>query len=101
MKKRLNKNEKKVLENIRNVQLRALVRLKERAQLLQRTAEETIKKIESKGIDNYYSSNHDCLKYAQQLWSTSLRLGELKRLEDDIRGTFTSLALKKAKKKDI
>jgi len=95
MKKRLNKYEKNLLENIRGVQLRSLARLKERALLLQKSAEETIKKIESQGTNNYYSVNHDCLRYAQEVWATSLRLGELKKMEDDLRGAFTSLRKKK------
>ena len=100
MKKRLNKYEKNLLEDIRSSQLRSLARLKERALLLQESAEETIKKIESEGIKNYYSINHDCLRYAQEVWATSLRLGEMKRLEDDLRGTFTSLGKKKTNEKD-
>ena len=100
MKKRLNKYEKRLLENIRSVQLRSLARLKERAMLLQKSAEGTIKKIESEGTKNYYSVNHDCLRYAQEVWATSLRLGELKRLEDDLRKSFTSFEKNKSKEKD-
>ena len=74
--------------------------MKERAKLLQATTEDLIKKIEAEGIKGYYSINSDCLRFAQEVWGASLRLSEMKKLEDDLRGTFTSLGLKKGKEKD-
>ena len=100
MKKRLNKYEKNLLENIRSSQLRSLLRIKERAKLLQTSAEDLIKKVEAEGVKGYYSINSDCLRFAQEVWGASLRLYEMKKLEDDLRGTFTSLGLKKSKEKD-
>ena len=99
MKKRLNKYEKKLIENIQAIQLRSLSRIKERAQLLQESVASTIKKIESEGTKGYYSVNHDCMRFAYEVWKESLRLGEMKRLEDDLRETF-SLTKKKIKEKD-
>jgi hypothetical protein len=100
MKKRLNKYEKALIENIQTVQLRSLKRLKERAKYLLTVVEDLIKKIEADGISRYYSQNNDCLRIAEDVWKESLRLGEMKRLEDDIRGSFTSLTKKKNKSKD-
>jgi hypothetical protein len=100
MKKKLNKYEKKLIENIQAIQLRSLSRIKERAQLLQESVAGTIKKIESEGINGYYSVNHDCMRFAQEVWKESLRLGELKRLEDNLKETFTSFNKKKIKEKD-
>ena len=37
---------------------------------------------------------------AQEVWRESLRLGEIKRLEDDLRGTFKSFAQLKKKPKE-
>ncbi|HIK67039.1 MAG TPA: hypothetical protein EYF95_03615 [Flavobacteriales bacterium] len=100
MKKRLNKYEKALIENIQTVQLRSLKRLKERAKYLLTIVEDLIKKIEADGISRHYSQNSDCLRIAEDVWKESLRLGEMKRLEDDIRGSFMSLTKKKNKSKD-
>jgi hypothetical protein len=97
MKKRLNKHEKKLVESIKTIQLRYLTRLKERAEYLVKITEELIKKIEKDGINGYYSQNSDCLRIAEDVWKASLRLGELKRLEDDIKETFVVHFKKKTK----
>ena len=91
---------KRSLENIRSAQLRSLLRMKERASLLQSCVEDLIKKIEAEGTNGYYSINSDCLRFAKEVWGASLRLSEMKRLEDDLRGTFTSLGKKKVDKEN-
>ena len=48
------------------------------------SAEEVLKKIDEKGIDNHYSTHSDVLRYAQEVWSASYRLGTLKAMHDDV-----------------
>ena len=100
MKKRLNKYEKKLIDDIQATQLRSLARIRERLLLLQESANATLKKIDAEGIRGHYSVNHDCMRFAQEVWRESLRLGEIKRLEDDLRGTFKSFAQLKKKPKE-
>ena len=83
-KRRLTKSEKATVSKIQGMQLAALTRLKERTELLIRTSEDIVKTIEAKGIDNHYSLNSDVLRYASEVWSTSIRLGELKAMLNDL-----------------
>ena len=87
-KKRLTKSEKEALNKIEDIQLRTLINLKSRTEVLIKCAQETLKKVEEKGLDNYYSQNSDVLRYAQEVWSSSYRLGILKAMHDDIVYTF-------------
>jgi len=83
-KKRLTKSEKVTLEKINGIQLRTLTLLKERANVLLKATQDVLDKVEQNGISNHYSKNSDVLRYAQELWSASYRLGELKSLHDDL-----------------
>tara|TARA_Y100001963_G_scaffold157907_1_gene255655 strand:- start:5313 stop:5618 length:306 start_codon:yes stop_codon:yes gene_type:complete len=83
-KKRLTKREKETLDTITNLQISALKTLKMNANKLISSAEDTIVKIEQNGIDGYYSVNHDCQRYANDLWRSSHYLGTLRRLKEDI-----------------
>ena len=83
-KKRLTKSEKATVAKIDDIQIRALQRLRTRTEVLIKTAEELLTKIDTKGIDNHYSMNNDVLRYAQEVLSTSYRLGELKAMRNDL-----------------
>jgi hypothetical protein len=88
MKKRLNKNEKALLQNIQTLQMRSIINLKSKSSHLIKVTEDLIKKIESQGINGYYSINNDCLRLAEDVWKTSMALAEMKKLEDEIRETL-------------
>jgi hypothetical protein len=83
-KKRLTKSEKATLDKISGLQLTALMMLKERVEVLIKAAEATLATINDKGMNNHYSKHSDILRYAQEVWSASHRLGELKALVDDM-----------------
>ena len=51
-----------------------------------KAAQETQNRIQTVGLNNNYSINHDCYNYAVQVWKSSLRLAELKKLEYDLTG---------------
>jgi hypothetical protein len=67
---------------IYDLQHMELENLKLRAEALIKSAEETLQKIDQAGIKGYYSMNHDCMRHASALWTSSLRLGELRRLSE-------------------
>jgi len=87
-KKKLTKSEKATLAKLHDNQNRALIRLKERTKVLIQASEDILKKIDEKGIDNHYSMNSDVLRYAQEVWSTSHRLGELRAMCDDLEYSY-------------
>lgn len=98
MKKKLNKNEKALLAAIEELQNRSVMELKFRAVHLKKTAEDLIKSIDEKGVKGYYSANNDCLIIAEKVWRQSMRLGEMKKFEDEIRETFKNFQPSKSKK---
>jgi len=100
MKKRLNKYEKKLLEKIHSLQITSLNNLKERSEYLLKLINESLKNIAAQGTKGYYSHNSDVRRVADDVWRASLRLGEMKRLEDDIMETFKPPAKKKAKQEN-
>ena len=71
-------------EVIKDRQLNELQSLRLYARSLHKSADELIKKIDANGLAGYFSINHDCLRYAERVWRSSLRLCELRRLQDDI-----------------
>ena len=72
------------LKAIKNLQCSALKDMKIFATSLISAAERTVKTIDEKGTLGYYSISNDVMGYAEKVWRNSLRLGELKRIEDDL-----------------
>jgi hypothetical protein len=83
-KKRLTKSEKATLERLNALQVNELMRLKSRAEMVIKTTSELIQKIDTTGIDNHYSQNSDILRYCQEVYSSSYRMGQLKAMCDDL-----------------
>ena len=83
-KKKLTKTEKATIAKLDDQQLRALTTLRTRVEVLIKTATETLVKIDANGINNHYSQNSDILRYAQEVWAVSYRLGTLKAMRDDL-----------------
>jgi hypothetical protein len=50
------------------------------------TATRSLKNIEEKGINGYYSGNSDVHRYAANAWRASWALCELRLLEDKLKG---------------
>jgi len=61
-----------------------LLNLKMHAYALRNCAQALIDKIESEGLSGYYSQNHDCARHSNNVWLTSLKLGMLRSLKNDI-----------------
>tara|TARA_Y100000034_G_scaffold129458_1_gene185932 strand:+ start:470 stop:778 length:309 start_codon:yes stop_codon:yes gene_type:complete len=78
----------KVINDVVSLQERALVKMRDSSVSLHKSVADLMIKIDYKGTSGYYSVDSDILKYAESIWSSSLRLAELKRLEDDLKGTF-------------
>jgi hypothetical protein len=83
-KKRLNKSEKATLEKLNELQLREIMQLKCRTQMVIKTATELLNKIDSSGINNHYSMHSDIMRYCEQVYTSSYRLGQLKAMCDDL-----------------
>ena len=83
-KRKLSKSEKVTLDKIQTLQIRALKSLRSRAVMLRSSSDDILKKIDNVGIDNHYSVHSDVLRYASEVWSSSMRLGELKAMCDDL-----------------
>tara|TARA_Y100000310_G_scaffold202233_1_gene202376 strand:- start:488 stop:751 length:264 start_codon:yes stop_codon:yes gene_type:complete len=52
---------------------------------IQSRSEEILHKIEKDGISGYYSTNEDLLRLARDAWCASFALGELKRIETELK----------------
>ena len=52
---------------------------------IQSRSEDILCKIEKDGISGYYSTNEDMLRLARDVWCASFALGELKRIETDVK----------------
>jgi|ETNvirenome_6_85_1030632.scaffolds.fasta_scaffold02361_8 hypothetical protein len=97
MKKRLTKNEKEIIKKINQMQKRSIERMRLKSIQLTEISQSIIKKIDDLGINGYYSCNSDCFRVSQDIWKESLRLSELKSLQDDIIQSF-NLERSKSKK---
>jgi hypothetical protein len=73
------------LKNIKSSQDVALDSLKIYASKLKKIAEEIELKIERDGASSYYSTHHESKQVVDKIYITSLRLGELKKLEEDLK----------------
>jgi len=49
---------------------------------LKKSIAELEAKIDSQGISGYYSQNHDCMRYTENIWKSCLRLAVLKDLDE-------------------
>jgi hypothetical protein len=83
-KKRLTKSEKATLDKLNALQVRELMRLKCRAEMVIKTMTDLVHKVDSTGIDNHYSLHSDVLRYCQEVYSSSYRMGQLKSMCDDL-----------------
>ena len=84
-------------EIIWKAQMAALRELEVNIKSLIKSAKETESRIQAVGLDNNYSSSHDCYEYAVKVWKNSLRLAELKKLEYDVTGRDPWGMIKKEK----
>ena len=87
------KSQNDVINAIKELQLSALSDMKVAASLLGKEVDRVQKKIDSVGTNGYYSINSDVMTYSTKLWKSSLRLGELKRYEEEMKSQ-----IKKARK---
>ncbi len=69
-----------------NAQMAALREMEVNLISLIKSAKETQNRIQTEGLKQNYSQNHDCYHYAMLVWKSSLRLAELKKLEHDVTG---------------
>ncbi len=53
---------------------------------LKKSIQELESKIEHNKTEGNYSVNHDCLRYATNVWHSCLRLHELKKLKLELEG---------------
>jgi hypothetical protein len=83
-KKRLTKSEKATMDKLNSLQIRELTRLKCRAEMVIKTATELVQKIDTTGINNHYSLHSDIMRYCQELYTSSYRMGQLKAMCDDL-----------------
>ena len=97
-KKKLTKSEKRTLEKLNAVQVREMMNLKSRATVLLQATEEILSKIENSGINNHYSLHSDVARYANQVYLSSMRLGQLKALCDDLEYEYGYFSKKKSDK---
>mgnify|MGYP003659485991 CR=1 FL=1 len=51
-------------------------------QSLIKCANELQKKVETEGVDSYYSINHECVYYSQMVWRHCARLAEIRSLQE-------------------
>jgi len=76
--------EDKLFDNfISKKQLQALESLKIRIQSAKASIEILERKIKAEGLNGFYSSNHDILKYAHEIWRECSRLCDLRTLKDE------------------
>ena len=99
-KKRLNKSEKATLDKLNELQLREIMQLKNRTEMVIKTASELLDKINSLGINNHYSIHSDIMRYCQQVYTSSYRLGQLKSMCDDLVYEYQGSKRKEKKEKD-
>jgi Tfp pilus assembly protein PilV len=67
-------------------QLAALQEMECNLKSLIKSAQETLNRVKTNGLDHNYSTSHDCYEYAAKVWKSSLRLSELKKLQWQLEG---------------
>ena len=77
--------EKEFLDTIDTLRFRTLMTLKLNVEKLSGLASALSKKIEEHGTNAYYSVNSDIRRASDQIWSAEMRLGELKKIEEDFK----------------
>ena len=73
------------LKNIKMSQEVALDSLRIYSVRLKKIAEEIELKIERDGASSYYSTHHESKQIVDKIYTTSLKLGTLKKLEEDLK----------------
>ena len=81
-KKTSKKQKSSAIEKIERSQKFSVSHLRLRALQLRDASSDLIKKIDRDGEKGYYSINHDCMRFAEDVWRTSLRLCELRELRE-------------------
>ena len=76
-KKRLTKGEKKVVDKVQGIRIRALQQLKDRVHFLIKRSNELLTKIDSAGVSTNYSVSSDLMRIAEDVYRLELRLAEL------------------------
>ena len=83
-----------------SAQVAALKEIEVNLKSLGKAVKETEQRIETNGIGHNFSENHDCYYYAVRVWKNSLRLAELKKLEQQLNG-LNSLGIKTKGDKNV
>ena len=83
-KRKLTKSEKATLDKISELQRREIMQLRSRTEMVIKAANELLDKINNAGTNNHYSIHSDVMRYSQQVYTSSYRLGQLKAMEDDL-----------------
>ena len=97
MGRRKKKTEKdKVLEHLDRLRVFYVDSLKSDVLQLRNCADRILEKIEADNSDERYSVNSDCLRLSRRAWDACRSLGEIKRMEDTILGTFDYKRLNKS-----
>jgi hypothetical protein len=73
------------LKDIKMSQEVALDSLRIYASRLKKIAEDIELKIERDGASSYYSTHHDSKEVVNKIYTASLKLGTLKKLEEDLK----------------
>ena len=94
--KRKKTEKEKILENLERLKLFYIDSLKCDALQLRNCADRLLEKIESDHTEGRYSVNSDCLRLSRRAWDACRSLGEIKRIEDTLLGTFDYNKLNKS-----
>ena len=73
-----------IIHQIEKLQNLALMRLKTRCELLIKSSQESLDKIENLGLKGYYSVNHDCYRHACDVHRISNELGNMRVIKENI-----------------
>ena len=73
-------------EKLWKAQLAAVRSMESNIVNLKKSIQELESKIQYSKIEADYSTNHDCLRYATNIWHSCLRLHELKKLKLELEG---------------
>ncbi|MBC8409275.1 MAG: hypothetical protein H8E12_11220 [Rhodobacteraceae bacterium] len=82
--KKLTKAQKKIVEEVESIRIRALLYLRERTELLIKRSEELLSRIDSTGTTSNYSVSSDIYQIAEDVYRLELRLAELGLIKHDI-----------------
>jgi hypothetical protein len=83
-KKKITKAQKKIIEEVESIRIRALLYLRERTELLIKRSEELLSRIDSTGTASNYSVSSDVYQIAEDVYRLELRVAELGLIKYDI-----------------